>query len=206
MNCIQTFRSEAEATGTAPRCLRAPRNGGFTLIELLIVMTVGGIILGLAVPAMRQFVQNQRLSSAATSLVFALNYARSEAIKEDVPSTFGVGGVQVCASADGLTCDPAGAWQNGWIVLSPNSATPLQVSGPLPAGVTVSQNAPTPQVIFMSTGQLPTGALAVAQLQFKFCDPRGGAFAHEIEVNQTGYVAGSPIAGVDVAQVPLVCP
>jgi type IV fimbrial biogenesis protein FimT len=184
----------------------APCTRGFTLVELLVVMSCAGILLGLAVPSMRQFMQNQRLSSAAASLITALNYARSEAVKEDLPSTVGVGGVEVCASADGVNCDVAGNWNNGWIVLSAANAVPLQVSGPLPTGMTVSQNSAMPAVIFQSSGMLPTGALVVPQLEFKFCDTRGAAFAREVEVNATGYVAGSPTPGFDVAQVALACP
>jgi len=204
LKSIQTFRSGKRASG-APTSART-RIRGFTLVELVIVMAVAGVLLALAVPNMRQFMQNQRLSSSAAALITALNYARSEAIKEDVPTTFGVGGVEVCASADGLNCDVAGNWNNGWIVLTPTNAVPLQVVGPLPAGMTVTQNAAMPAVIFQSSGMLPTGALAVPQLQFKFCDTRGAAYAREVEVNATGYVAGSPTPGFDVAQVALACP
>jgi len=70
---------------------------GFTILELMMVLLVSGILAMLALPAMRQFLQNQGLSSAASELVSGLNYARSEAIKEDV-SVNGGGGVRLCAS------------------------------------------------------------------------------------------------------------
>jgi len=54
---------------------------GFTLVELLLTLAVLGITLALAVPAMTQFIERNRLRSAAESLVADIHLARSEAIK-----------------------------------------------------------------------------------------------------------------------------
>ena len=110
--------------------LRAPSTsmGGFTIFELVITMSIAAILMTLAMPAMRNFVQEQQDSSAASSLISNLNYARSEAIKEDLPAGAG-GGVSFCASTGGganPTCDTAN-WGNGWIVLSSANVVPLQV-------------------------------------------------------------------------------
>src|SRR3974377_2424724 len=92
------------------------RHAGFTLVELLITVLVLAILLGLAVPAFRSFMQNDQQWVGQNNLVLSLNSARSEAVKNDMP-----GGVQVCSSTDGQTCTGT-AWNQGWIVLS---LTPL---------------------------------------------------------------------------------
>jgi prepilin-type N-terminal cleavage/methylation domain-containing protein len=201
-----------------PTAARTRRTCGFTLIELMMTMTVAAIMMAFAIPSMRTFLQNQRIASSATTLMYALSYARSEAVKENNPTTSGVGGIEVCPSLDGATCDNAGNWSDGWIVLSPNPniAGPLLVLGSLPPGVTVTQNAALPAIIFQGNGMLPSGqvaALAVPYVQFKICDtrvnpPTGTAplYARDVELNATGHVQSAPQIGEDVAGNPLSCP
>lgn len=57
---------------------------GFTLIELMITLAILGIIVGLAAPAMGDFVVRQRVSSQANELMLALAYARSEAVTRGI--------------------------------------------------------------------------------------------------------------------------
>jgi type IV fimbrial biogenesis protein FimT len=83
---------------------------GFSLLELMFVITVAGIILGLAVPNMMQFAHNNRLSGAANDMLAAIHIARTEAIKRRIPTA-------VCFSknptADTPTCDGTG--REGWV-------------------------------------------------------------------------------------------
>ena len=65
--------------------------GGFTLIEILVTILVLSILLGLAVPAFRSFMQNDQQWVQTNNLLLALNTARSDAIKSDL-----VAGAQVC--------------------------------------------------------------------------------------------------------------
>ena len=91
-------------TGLTPLHPRAlARQSGFTLMELLITVVCGSILLALAVPAFRSFMQNDQLWTAQSELVMSLNTARSEEIKQDVTNA-----LKVCASADGATC--GGTW------------------------------------------------------------------------------------------------
>src|SRR5205823_3742250 len=66
---------------------------GFTLTELMVTVAVAGVLAMVAVPNMRTFLQNNRLSSASNDLLRSFNLARTEAIKHQA-------NVVVCAVAD----------------------------------------------------------------------------------------------------------
>jgi type IV fimbrial biogenesis protein FimT len=88
------------------------RHAGFTLLELLTVVTIAGLLLAVAVPSMRAFVQNSRMTGAANDLVRALQVARTEAVKRRR-------NVVVCTADDPLAATPACAGEatlNGWVV------------------------------------------------------------------------------------------
>lgn len=84
---------------------RAP---GFTLIELMVVIAVVAVLMMVAVPNMRNFLQNNRITSAANQVHASLNLARTEAIKRQAPIR-----VEATASA-GATNEFGG----GWVVYS----------------------------------------------------------------------------------------
>jgi len=175
---------------------------GVTLVELMITVVVLSILLGLAVPAFRSFLQNDQQWTQQNNLVLSLNTARSEAIKNDLP-----GGVQVCSSTDGATCTGT-PWNQGWIVLpsvnvfGAGAPKPLQMIGTLPTGTTLTEANNNLTVSFLSNGAL-TPAAAVA---FKMCDIRGAAFARYLQVTPMGRVVASPTVGRDLNGVALTCP
>src|SRR5271168_477299 len=168
----------------------AAPTSGFTLIELLVTILVAGILVAIGVPAFNSFVLNDRDIGQANSLVASLNYARSEAVKQNL-----AGGVTVCPSTDGTTCGGT-AWSGGWIVLDPKG----NVLSAVPALASGNTLTPSSGVTFQSNG-LPSGPLTI-----RICDSRGPAFARDVEVNAAGRVAASTTAGQSVAGTALVCP
>lgn len=56
---------------------------GLTLLELLIVITILALLLGVALPAMQDLIERNRLKTAAQALAEDLQWARSEAIKRN---------------------------------------------------------------------------------------------------------------------------
>lgn len=186
---------------------------GFTLIEILVTITVAGILLGIAVPAFQSFVQNDRDSGQAMSLVASFNFARSEAIKRASPT-----GITVCPSVlPQQACDAGStAWSLGWIVIDTNAAdcapaaacTPLQTVPALAGSNTLTPVGPAKfGITFLSSGLVtPTGANPA--LTIRICDTRGATKARDVEVNSTGRIAASSsqTPGVSVSGAPLVCP
>lgn len=84
---------------------------GYTLMELMVTVAIAGIIMAIAAPSYRLYVQNQRSVNLANDFVSALQIARSEAIKRGVP-------VSVCPASDDALDECAGGndWTNGWLV------------------------------------------------------------------------------------------
>jgi len=102
---------------TAPRCVSLqhmhikrslPR--GFTTIELLIVLAIGALLAVIAVPSMRDMLNNMRQSSASALMLGDLNLARGEAIKRNAR-------MLVCGrNAAGTDCAGVTNWAVGWVV------------------------------------------------------------------------------------------
>ncbi len=192
---------------------------GFTLIELLVTIVVLSILLGLAVPAFRSFMQNDQQWVQQQNLMLGLNTARSEAIKNDLTISPAIpGGAQICTSSNGLTCT-ATPWEQGWIVLGVDPANPgnpagkrLQVVGALPPGTTLTEASNNLSLTFLSNGALNTAPGALNQpapnppVTFKMCDIRGPTFARYLQVTSMGRVLASPTPGMDLNNPPQPIP
>lgn len=160
---------------------------GFTLVELMITILVGAILLGIAIPSFRTFIQNTRLSGEAGALVYSLTLARDEAVKRDAS-------VEVCASSDGATC--TGTWSQGWIVCTPAPActTVVQVAPALANGNTLAE-----QINAATTLSFDTNGSTGTAYQFVLCDDRGAADGRDVEINLIGRVEPSQTAGQQVS-------
>lgn len=163
---------------------------GFTLIELIITLTIAGILLALAGPAMRDFILNQRLTTQANDFIADLNFARSEAIKR-------AGNVTICRQGGSLTspsCNAGSAWGAGRVIFVDTDADStidageetLRVQESLDGvnnTLTVVGSVALNSIVFAATGltTLSTGQEAAVRL----CDSRG-TVAVTISVNYTG--------------------
>jgi len=87
---------------------------GVGLLELLVTIVVMVVLLNLAIPNFWSFVQSNRVTGETNTLVTAVNYARSEAVKRGEI-------VSICASDGASGC--GSDWSNGWLVyLNPDGA------------------------------------------------------------------------------------
>lgn len=157
---------------------------GFTLTELMVGLTVAGITLSVGVPSFSGFVANQTQTRITNDLVIAMGLARSEAIKQN---RF----VTVCKSDDGLQCNVAARWEDGWIVFAnTNQANADTVD----AGETVIKyfeatgddrtiEAETAGVNLVSFR--PTGTVTVAT-NWAICDSHGAERARMVSVDRAG--------------------
>jgi type IV fimbrial biogenesis protein FimT len=179
---------------------------GFTLVEILVTIVVLSILLSLAVPAFRSFMQNDQQWVQQNSLILSLNTARSDAIKNDV-----LAGARICSSNTGVACTGT-PWEQGWIVLGADPANPqnvpkvLQAVGALPTGTTLTELNGNLAIPFQSNGAV--GALATPEpvVVFKMCDVRGAAYARYLQVSSMGRVAASTTPGKDLTGAALTCP
>lgn len=152
---------------------------GFTLYELLVTVLVMGIIVGLGVPNLLEFVRNNRMAAAANDLVSALHAARNTAVSERVPVT-------LCLSlnplADAPSCDADAvevATQGGYVVWTNPSADAV-----IDAGERIILQRADPQQIalFGDSGYVHFGidgfvadiaGAGDAATEILLCDPRG---------------------------------
>lgn len=112
--------------------------GGFTLIELMVTVTIAAILLAIGVPSFKSFILSQRVKTASYDLNYALNYARSEAIKRN----------------DLVLLTPAATgWQDGWTV---KYGTLTLLSQPAYQSVTIT--GPAASVTYAANGRLTATA------------------------------------------------
>jgi type IV fimbrial biogenesis protein FimT len=90
-------------------------------MELSVVLLVVGILVALAIPNLRPFIQNGRLTSSANDLLRSFQLARAEAIKRQA-------NVVVCASSNPTAATPTCSYGtfSAWIVFVDNGATAWQ--------------------------------------------------------------------------------
>ncbi len=152
---------------------------GFTLIELMATIAIAGIALTVAMPAMSNFIQNNKLTTQTNDFIAGVRAARGEAIKR---------GVDVSLESK------SGDWGNGWELKDDGANILKQIDGE--SGVTSSTVTNT--ITFNSKGVRTD----LNDLDVKLCDSRGkgrkitltglGGFT---SVCKLGYGADSCAAG-----------
>lgn len=168
---------------------RKPDNG-FTLIELIVALTIAGILIALAAPAMQTFIQDQRLTNQANEFITDLNIARSEAVKR------GSSNIVICkqgGTAASPSCSTSATWSAGRVVfvdtdsdgVIDSNETILRITETLDGSNTLNSiGTTTNNFTFSSTGltTLATGT----EIAMRFCDSRGSTKGVTVYVNFTG--------------------
>jgi type IV fimbrial biogenesis protein FimT len=133
---------------------------GFTAIELLITIVIASILLSLALPSFRTFLQNNRLKTETGEFFAAINLARTEAKAQATK-------VSLCVSANQTGCT-GGAWKDGWLVW-----VDADGDGTVDAGERILRARPAPD-----NGIVLTEGDAV--LSFSASGAAGGATSFEV--------------------------
>jgi len=192
-----------------------PRSGGYTLVELMVVLSLAVILGSIAVPSMRTMLQNGRLTSAANDLLASINRARTEALKQQVPTV-------VCFTANPTATSPVcdyGA-ARGWIVFADNNGdwarqsneAILERHSVIDSTVTVKADGDA-VVAFSATGFATPSAAHQALRNAVFCDARGvvaagtGSTARALLIATTGRARTvSSVADIQSALAGAACP
>lgn len=112
----------------APIPIARQSSRGFTLLELMAAITVGGILLGIGIPAFNETIRNNRTAAQTNELITSLSLARSEATKRGMP-------VSVCAAKTATKCQEGTVknWSLGWLVFTDRIDTPGSIDAAVPA-------------------------------------------------------------------------
>lgn len=161
---------------------------GFTLIELMITIAVAAILLTVALPSLRDFILNNRLTSVTNDLVADLALARAEAIRRGSRVT-------VCASNNAntgsATCSGTD-WSLGRLVFSDSGTAATIDTGDerlhaydgSGSGITLTSDSTSHNDYLQyrpSGGTSETGTIS-----YKFCDSRNKG--RTVSIAQSGQV------------------
>ncbi len=161
--------------------MRAAVIKGFTLVELIVTLSVGSILLAVAVPGYQTFVQNNRLTTQNNSFASALMLAKSEAVKRS-------SWVTVCPSTSGTGCTGGTTWSGGWLIFADANNDKIvntgeeiiKVNAAIAGGNTLTSGDKT-TITFTGSG-FAQGSMD----SFTLCDKRGSAHSKKLVLSNLG--------------------
>lgn len=158
---------------------------GFTLVEQVMVLTILGVLLGIAAPAMGGLLARQELAAGQMELAAALQHARALAVSSRRR-------ILLCPSRDGVQCTDDTHWEGGWALGRYRSTNADQLDG-LPSFVhagyrrlSMVSTAGRKRVRFQ-----PDGTTGGSNTSFVLCRKGSAEGALAITVSNMGRIAGS---------------
>jgi type IV fimbrial biogenesis protein FimT len=154
------------------------------LAELIVVLGIVAVLMLAAAPSFRSTLASSQLTTAKNALVLGLQRARTEAVAR--------GREQVlCPSRDGLRCEDASDWSNGWLLysdLNRNSrfdpVEPLLLAQSLdPGQVSVRSTSGRRRIIYRSMGEAPG-----TNVTFVICSRQRADQGGQVIVSNSGRV------------------
>ena len=168
----------------------AARAGGFTLIELMITISIVAVIAMIGIPAMGDFILNNRIRSQSGDLMLQLVHARSEAMRT-------ASRVTICPGTSGGCADSTSEWESGWVAFidtNTNAAldtgeTIVSISAALDGNNTLRSAVFSTYISFRYDGSSADTSGAGQAGSFALCDSRGfGNDARAIVITVTGRI------------------
>jgi Tfp pilus assembly protein FimT len=149
-----------------PRTLAS--SGGFTLLELMLVVALGMVVAGIAIPNLLTMNRTYRLATASSTVASKVHQARANALKRNRPSWVLVDGA--AGTVQVQSTDAGGA------------TITVGDSDPIPQGVTFGTGTAQATLTFDSMGR-PLNPPQTIQLQIA-----GSGLTRTITVTSTGRV------------------
>ena len=143
---------------------RMKKQHGFTLIELIVTVSVLAIVLAVGVPSFQNVVKNSRITGQTNDFLTAVNYARSEAVKNGET-------LILCASEDEEECDEDEVKKTDWsvgVILLDSSDTVIRKWDPIAANSTFTANSGFLE--YLGTGALSGSAVSFVLEVYKCTD------------------------------------
>lgn len=160
------------------------RQAGFSLTEAVAATAVLGILTTTGIPSMQRLLADQQTHTVASTLVAALNTARSEAIMRRSHAV-------LCPSHNGNDCIDGGsetAWENGYLLFADSngdarrdSEEPVLLRFEVARGITVRSGRSRDHVAY-----LPSGFATGTNLTFTLCPASKKATPRAVIVSNTG--------------------
>jgi type IV fimbrial biogenesis protein FimT len=176
------------------------RNAGFTLLEAMIVLVVGCLLVGIAVPAWSAALESAHAISAKADLAATLTRSISHAAL--------AGSEVVLCPGDAGGCRTTPDWSHGWIAYADidgdrqrgANETVLQLEKPLGGKVHLRSTAGRTRLVFQ-----PNGGNVGSNVTFTLCDGRGQAKATTLVLANDGRLhTGAPsAAAADACMQPM---
>lgn len=171
---------------------RRTRTAGFGLVELMVVLTIASVVMSLGAPAMRGFLQNNRLHATTLRLSTDINFARSEAVKRKVR-------IVLCRSANPSASTPTCSgntriWTSGWLIFAAGDTNStyeagtdslLRLGNPATGSdlAVMTNSTSNRNLEYNSDGSTNEGG---GTARFAICDGRGGSTGRQINVPPHG--------------------
>jgi type IV fimbrial biogenesis protein FimT len=145
---------------------------GYSLFEMLITIALVGILCLAGIPSWQYFMQENQMSAQVRTFITALNFARSEAVKQSEKIIF-------CPSENQHSC--GGFWEQGQIVLSKDNV--LRAYPALPPNVKLIWKSSLGRNDHLEF--VPSGFTNGQKGSFIFCPPNP-RYAKRIVIEQSG--------------------
>lgn len=180
--------------------VKVPRNSrswhrqhGTTLVEQIMVLAITAVLVGIAMPPLRNLLNRNLLQVAQTDFIAALQHARETAVTSGKRTLF-------CPSRDGSRCSDDIRWDNGWLLGHDADLDDQPDNGPLYTG----QGYGGKLIVHSSSGRhvvrfRPDGSASGSNLTLVFCQPSNAEHALSVVVSNSGRIRGAPASAVQTA-------
>ena len=158
-------------------------SAGFTALDLVVSLAIVALTLSAGVPALRDYLAEQRVRSASGALRSDLQFARNAAVHGGVPAI-------ACPGVPATGCADTEPWQQGWIVFADSDGDrergadePLLRATPALTGAKVTGSSARRRLRF-----LPDGTAPASNATLRVCDPTGRARERAVRISNSGRI------------------